>query len=124
MRKDVERAFGVFVAHFGVLERKLRGWYINDIKVMVDCCIIIHNMMMEARRDGYCLADLMDVTVEEVKEGAQQDSLFVEEGNQVVELVGQMLVERIGHMSVLMEDVDRHKKLMVYLMVHITVTPG
>ena len=57
--------------------------YINDIKVMVDCCIIIHNMTTEARRDGYCLTDLMDVTVEEVEEGADQDSLFVEEGNQV-----------------------------------------
>ena len=83
VRKDVERAFGVFVAHFGVLERKLRGWYINDIKVVIDCCIVIHNMTAEARRDGYFLTDLMEVPVEEVEEGTDQDLIFMEEGNQV-----------------------------------------
>lgn len=39
----------VLVAHFGVLERRLCGWYIEEITSMVNCCITIHNMITEAR---------------------------------------------------------------------------
>ena len=88
------------------------GWYINDIKVMVDFCVIIHNTTTEARRDGYCLTDLMDVPVEEVEEGDEKDSIFMEEENQVGELVGKMLVERVGHTSFTMEDAERHAMLL------------
>lgn len=40
------------------------------------------------------------------------------------ELIAQSLVGRIGHMSVSMEDADRHAKLMAELTVHITAMRG
>ena len=71
----------MLVSHFGVLERKLRGWYVDDIRVMVNCCIIIHNMTTEARQEHYRLTDLMDVEAQEAAEGAEVHSIFLEEEN-------------------------------------------
>ena len=42
-RKDIERAFGLLVSKFGILEIPLRGWYLEDLRSLIDCCIIIHN---------------------------------------------------------------------------------
>jgi Plant transposon protein len=49
-RKDVERAFGVLVQRFGVLDRKIRKWYVEDIVSLLHCCTIIHNTIVEERR--------------------------------------------------------------------------
>ena len=49
MRKDIECAFGILVQQFHVLQRPLRNWYLEDIKNMLYACIIIHNMVVEAR---------------------------------------------------------------------------
>lgn len=75
-RKDIERVFGG-----GVLERKLRGWYIDGIKSMIDCCIVIHNMKIEAWCEDCSSSDLMNVPTEELEEEGDQDSLFLEEAN-------------------------------------------
>jgi hypothetical protein len=48
-RKDVERAFGVVRRKFQVLKRPLEWWFLNDIKQIVETCIILHNMMVEVR---------------------------------------------------------------------------
>ena len=40
------------------------------------------------------------------------------------ELFGKMLVERIGHMSVLVEDAEIHAMLLEDLTAHITATRG
>ena len=45
VRKDIERAFGVLVSKFGILERPLRGWYLEDLLSLNDFCITIHNMV-------------------------------------------------------------------------------
>lgn len=49
LRKDIECAFGVLIARFHVLERPLRNWYLEDIKNLLHCCVILHNMITEAR---------------------------------------------------------------------------
>jgi len=48
-RKDVERAFGVLVRRFIILDRGIEYWYLQDIKQMIASCLILHNMMVEAR---------------------------------------------------------------------------
>jgi hypothetical protein len=53
VRKDVERAFGVLVKRFHYLKRPFRNWYLADIRNILHCCIIMHNMIVEARRWGY-----------------------------------------------------------------------
>jgi Plant transposon protein len=49
VRKDIECAFGILISRFHVLERPLRNWYLEDIKSLLHCCVIMHNMITEAR---------------------------------------------------------------------------
>jgi Plant transposon protein len=60
VRKDVERAFGVLVQQWGILANPLRNWEISDIQDILDCCIIMHNMVTEHRRSDYKVSDWMD----------------------------------------------------------------
>jgi Plant transposon protein len=46
-RKAVERAFGILQRKFQILTRPMEHWYQEDIKDIVDTCIILHNMMVE-----------------------------------------------------------------------------
>ena len=49
VRKDIECAFGIIVQRFHILQRPLRLWYLEDIRDLVDCCVILHNMIVECR---------------------------------------------------------------------------
>jgi Plant transposon protein len=51
VRKDIECAFGVLVQRFHVLQRPLRGWYdVDQLNDLVQCCAILHNMIVEVRQ--------------------------------------------------------------------------
>jgi hypothetical protein len=43
-RKDVERAFGVLQAKYAIIKGPARQWSVEDLKYIVDCVIILHNM--------------------------------------------------------------------------------
>ena len=43
----MEHCFGVIVKKYGVLEQPLQGWYVEEVKAIVDCCIILNNTTME-----------------------------------------------------------------------------
>ena len=60
MRKDITRGFGVLATKFGILERQFKGWYVEDLRILINCCIIMHNMMTEVRRDKFSFLDLLD----------------------------------------------------------------
>jgi hypothetical protein len=49
VRKDVECAFGILVQKFHILAKPLRSWYLKDICCLLDCCVILHNMVIAAR---------------------------------------------------------------------------
>ena len=53
VRMDIERAFGVLTARFHILQRPCRLWYRRDIRKVVKACIILHNMIVEERRNHY-----------------------------------------------------------------------
>jgi hypothetical protein len=59
-RKDIERAFGVLVQRFQILQRPLKNWYWQEIVDIVDCCIILHNMVVESRRESYIVSDYLN----------------------------------------------------------------
>jgi Plant transposon protein len=48
-RKCVERAFGILRRKFQILSRPFELLFEEDIRNVVDTCIILHNMMVEAR---------------------------------------------------------------------------
>ncbi|WVZ98671.1 hypothetical protein U9M48_044078, partial [Paspalum notatum var. saurae] len=46
-RKDIERAFGVLRARFAVVRGPAYGWHQRQLKDIMMCCIILHNMIVE-----------------------------------------------------------------------------
>ena len=48
-RKEVERAFGVLKAKFGILTTPCRLWFLEEMSVIMKACIILHNMSVEER---------------------------------------------------------------------------
>jgi Plant transposon protein len=48
-RKAVERAFGILQRKFQILTRPVEFWYQDDVKDIVDTCIMLHNMMVDVQ---------------------------------------------------------------------------
>jgi hypothetical protein len=59
VRKDIERAFGVLVQQFQILQRPIKSWYWQDIVDIMDTCIIMHNMIVESRRELFSVSEYM-----------------------------------------------------------------
>ena len=45
--KDVERAFDVLQARWHILSIPSRLWLLSDVKVIMQACIILHNMILQ-----------------------------------------------------------------------------
>jgi hypothetical protein len=59
-RKDIERAFGVLVQQFQILQRPIKSWYWEDIVDIMDVCILLHNMVVENRRQDYSVSEYIE----------------------------------------------------------------
>jgi len=86
VRKDIKRAFGVLVSKFSILERQLRKWCVDNLRTLIDCCMIINNMTILGRRDNYTFNDLRDDLAQETENDSDEnadivESLFSEEAN-------------------------------------------
>ena len=73
VRKDVERAFGVLQARFGIIKNPARIWDKAKIGKIMRACIILHNMIVEDERDGYTQFD-----VSEFQQGEDNGSSHVD----------------------------------------------
>ena len=124
VRKDIERCFGVLVSKFKILERPLRGWFMDDIKTMVDCCIILHNMVIEFRRENFIHTDLREDFEQEAEMNDDGDeSIFPENENELIEggiNIAALFAARVSHLSNSIEEQDMHVNLQNDLLHHIT----
>jgi hypothetical protein len=74
-RKDVlKRGFGVLVQQFEYIDRPTRLWYLEDIKNVVYTCVIIHNMVVEARRPT-CSAEVCGYDDEDNDDSENDDNM-------------------------------------------------
>lgn len=120
VRKDIERCFGILVKKFGILKHHLRGWHMDELRMLVNCCVILHNMTQEVRRDQYTFSDEMEVEEDGSElENEAVESIFLEEENQVGEEAGEALRARVAHMCGSLEDATKHVELREDLMEHI-----
>ena len=46
-RKDIERAFGVLQARWAILKNPARQWDRRYLDSILECCVILHNMIVE-----------------------------------------------------------------------------
>ena len=125
-RKDIERAFGVLVKRFQYLKRPLRHWYIKDIKNILHCCIIMHNMIVECRRNEYMAAtNGIDLPLPDEDQEEQQEvpgnfiSLFGRE-NAAQDILGihAELADRVSTVWGNVEDREKYNNLRSDLMQH------
>ena len=121
VRKDIKRCFGVLVKKFGILKRPLRGWYTTEIKELIDCCVILHNMTQEVRMHQYSFTE--KYKWEEVSaEDKEVQKTFCNEEDEVEGGEGgiaEALHARVAHMSSVLEESTKHVGLRVNLMQHI-----
>jgi hypothetical protein len=118
VRKDIERCFGVLVSKYHILQRPLRGWYIEDIRTMVNCCIILHNMTIESRRNTFVFNDLISDQEEEPSDNVE-DTIFIDEGAAIDLTYSELFALRTAYMSSSIEDQDKHVSLRDDLMQYI-----
>ena len=119
VRKDIERCFGVLVQKYGILQRPLRGWFIADIRTMINCCIILHNMTTEARRSNFSFKDLICNDEDEPSENAPE-TIFMDENAEIDMAYAEYFAARTAFMSSSVEDQEKHVKLRDDLITHIS----
>jgi hypothetical protein len=56
-RKDIERAFGVLQTRWGVIHGPTYGWDRQHLSYIMSACIIMHNMIVEAKRGGHMVTN-------------------------------------------------------------------
>ncbi|XP_075666073.1 uncharacterized protein LOC142635907 [Castanea sativa] len=65
-RKDVERAFGVLQARFAIVRGPAQFFYHETLHDIMKACIILHNMIIEDKRDEAGTADLDYEQIDEI----------------------------------------------------------
>lgn len=74
VREDVECTFGMLIYLFHILERPLRLWSDKELGIVVNKCVVNHNLVVQKRRNDYesglCgLKFLNEEKVKSVQEG-------------------------------------------------------
>ena len=60
VRKDIERAFGVLQARWSILTKAGKVWTREFLDNILECCVILHNMIVEDEHELHYTNDLVD----------------------------------------------------------------
>jgi hypothetical protein len=127
IRKDIERCFGVIVSKFHILKNPVRYWHLPDICDILDCCVILHNMVVEARRDATAFDDnafqaAVDIYANGPAANIPRISLFGQNANALQEEVANedemIRFQRLGRLHDSIHDVQAHLSLKADLTEH------
>ena len=103
--KDIERCFGVLMQKYGILQHPLRGWLIEDICSIINCCIILHNMTIESHRVNFTFNNLVSNLEDEPSNNATE-TIFMDENAEIEIGYTELFGARIAFMSSSVEDQD------------------
>ena len=122
MHKDIERCFGVLVCTFGILERPLRGWYLEEISELVTYYVIIHSTTIQERRPSFVLNNLKEPENEERDDDADAVpiTLFTLEAVEPNAEIGAVLATRVANIFSKVKDKARLYTLMREILEHIS----
>ncbi|XP_033133217.1 uncharacterized protein LOC108870213 [Brassica rapa] len=111
VRKDVERAFGVLQARFGIIKNPARIWDKAKIGKIMRACIILHNMIVEDERNGYRHFDVSEFEQGEDNGGSHVDLTYsTDTPSNIANMMGVRTTIR---------DKQRHRQLKADLVEHI-----
>lgn len=129
VRKDIERCFGVLVKQFNILDRPLRSWYIEDIRMILKTCVILHNMTVEHRRNNFTLNDLRSVpdTLQDNNNNDMEEEQDIEDNHFTLFALAEEnnnvqpphLAMAVGHLAESLENGELHEGLQRDLTAHI-----
>ena len=107
---------------FGILKKPLLLWYMQPIRQLLNCRVILHNKTVESRRDGFFFANLQEDTNEEADDDEPAVNLFAngagENNAGMDENVAVSLAMRVAGLSESMRDADLHAKLQCDIIEH------
>jgi hypothetical protein len=73
-RKDVERAFGVLQARWGIVRSAAMMWESETLWQLMTCCVILHNMIVEDEGEGVAQTNDFEAPGEQVEIPEDQDA--------------------------------------------------
>ena len=124
IRKDVERCFGVLVKKFTILNNPLKLWYLDEIQMMMQTCVILHNMTVLKRRDTYKFNDKRDIqeannidNIDNEEQEREGLSLFAYDENRDDDVIN--MAAQVAHLSQTVEDAAMHCHLKADLTQHL-----
>ena len=126
------RIWSVLVAQFEILKNPIRKWHMDDIKNILYCCIIVHNMVTAERRSKFIDADVMPEEEMEAEGGGAEAEDEEGNGNGIsffgfqAEPSDPSVTTRLGnmvaHMVQNVDDRAEDDRLMVDLIEHVWTT--
>jgi hypothetical protein len=81
-RKDIERAFGVLEIRFHILTIPSKLWFERDMQIIMYCCIVLHNMIIEDHLASMNSNDLLlkeTLNSQETEEQTDKEPTFLSE---------------------------------------------
>nr|XP_020183789.1 protein ALP1-like [Aegilops tauschii subsp. strangulata] len=72
--KDVERAFGVLQARWGIVRGATMMWESETLWRLMTCCVILHNMIVEGEGDGVAQTNDFEALGEQVEIPEDQEA--------------------------------------------------
>ncbi|CDF33411.1 unnamed protein product [Chondrus crispus] len=112
VRKCVERVFGVLFRRFKLLYFACELWSVERMKTIAEAAVILHNQIVEARRDSYCSDGAGGLSANFNSDDDETDM--------VIESVGAMRI--LETMSLASEGIKvkgLHRKLVTALIEHV-----
>jgi hypothetical protein len=73
-RKDMERAFGVLQAYWGIVHGTAMMWESEILWQLMTCCVILYNMIVEDEGDGVAQTNDFEAPGEQVEIPKDQDA--------------------------------------------------
>ena len=77
VRKDVERAFRVLQARWGIVRGAAMLWDTEILWQMMTCCVILHNMIVEDEGEGAAHTNDFDKPGEHVHLPEQEEQYVI-----------------------------------------------
>ena len=119
------RIWSVLVAQFEILKNPIRKWHMDDIKNILYCCIIVHNMVTAERRSTLIDADVMpeeEAEAEDEEGNGNGISFFGFQAEPSDPSVTTRLGNMVAHMVQNVDDRAEDDRLMVDLIEHVWTT--